>query len=637
MRLGAADLFDLKFLRDARLSPDGCHVAYVVSSTDSEEHFELWIQDIEQEGPARRCAYAGNAMTPRWSPNGRWIAFVGDRRLLVCEFPSLRISEPLTPESLTAHEAPAWSPDSARLAVSLREHYPVDGARRIQGTHFRADGVGFLESSNQRIYEVDPISRAVRCLTPPTLGCFQPEWSPSGEHVLFLGTDAPLKYSPYAHKLFTVAVNEGRITQVLGESWFIVSAHWLPDGERIAVAAARDSTLTIPVVHLWVVNREGDQASLRTEGAIGNIGLRIHHDMPAWDLTNTNVFVVADGEEVFATAQRGGNVEIWRISLTGAVAVKRTIVGERTCIALDANAGADVILFAASDLRSPTELWRATLCGERQKRLTILNDPVLARWPEISVEHFSFQSSDGMEIESWFMGPAARTGPIPTILFIHGGPFGATGNVFRYDFQMLCAHGYGIVFANFRGSSGYTEFFVRAIMGDWGGRAYPDHMGAVDAAVARGFADAERLGVWGPSHGGFATCWIVGHTNRFRAAVAEASVTNLVSQYYLTDIPEVFQRDLGGRPHEILDVYRSRSPITYAHRCITPTMLLHGEEDLRCPIGEAEQFHRALLDVGCVTELCRIPQCSHNGDSAGPLSARQAQNEALLRWFEHYL
>jgi dipeptidyl aminopeptidase/acylaminoacyl peptidase len=162
-------------------------------------------------------------------------------------------------------------------------------------------------------------------------------------------------------------------------------------------------------------------------------------------------------------------------------------------------------------------------------------------------------------------------------------------------------------------------------------------MGAIDAAIALGFVDPERIGVWGPSHGGFATCWIVGQTNRFKAAVAEAAFSDLATMYYSTDAPDVWVRDLGGRPDEVPDVYRAGSPMSYAHRCTTPTLLLHGEDDYRCPITEAEQFHRALHDVGCVTELVRIPGCSHLGDAIGPLHARRAQNEALVEWFERHL
>jgi len=504
--------------------------------------------------------------------------------------------------------------------------------------HFRAEGLGFIDALSQHIYEIDPSSGALRCLTPAQSICSQPEWSPCGRRILFLATDAEIPFASYSPRLLTVGADDGEITEVLGSRWYIASARWLPGGEHIAVAAARDSTLTISTLSLWVVDRFGTDAQLRTPGMVGSIGFWNHHDMPVWDcMYGTNALSILDRQTAFASVQKGGCVEIWRISLEGDVAVDRVLTGDRSCIVLDANRTANILLFAATDLRSPTELSRATLDSYKEDRITRLNDKVLARWPETSVERFAYESADGTEIEAWFMASASRAGPLPTVLFIHGGPFGATGYAFRYDFLLLATQGYGVVFANFRGSAGYGEPFVRAIMGDWGERGYPDHIGAVDAAVARGFADPRRLGVWGPSHGGFATCWIVGHTNRFKAAIAEAAFTNFTTLYYLTDAPDVFARDLGGRPHEIPDVYRARSPITYAHRCTTPTMLLHGEDDLRCPISEAEQFHRVLRDVGCTTELFRIPGCSHLGDSVGPLSARRAQNEALLSWFQQYL
>jgi dipeptidyl aminopeptidase/acylaminoacyl peptidase len=435
----------------------------------------------------------------------------------------------------------------------------------------------------------------------------------------------------------TVNVDNGAINEVLGNRWYIVDARWLPGGERVAVAAAFDSTLTIPAPGLWVVDRSGGNADFRTPGAIGNVGFRIHHDMPVWDLTHGKSITVLDQHTAFATVQKGGCVEIWRIALDGAIAVERVVGGARSCMVLDAHPAANMLLYATTDLQSPTELCRSSLSGTDEHRLTQLNDAVIARWPAIAVEPLVFKSADGTEIEAWFLRGASRSGSLPTVLFIHGGPFSSTGHAFRYDFLLLAAHGFGVLFANFRGSSGYGDAFSRAIMGNWGERGFMDHMGTVDAAIARGFADPERLGVWGPSHGGFATCWVVGHTRRFRAAVAEAAFTDFSTLYHQTDAPESFARDLGGKPHEIPDVYRALSPLTYAHRCTTPTLLLHGEDDLRCPIGEAEQFHRVLIDAGCTTELFRIPDCHHMGDSTGPLSARCAQNEALLDWFQRFL
>jgi dipeptidyl aminopeptidase/acylaminoacyl peptidase len=454
-----------------------------------------------------------------------------------------------------------------------------------------------------------------------------------------LATDNSSAYLSFPARLVALEVTTGAATELLRGEWFVACARWLPEGNAIAVVGAPQGVLTIPAFSLWSVDAVGRRdPELRTPGMTGNLGFFVEHDMPVTEwMYGSNAITILDSKTIFATVQRRGSAEIWRIGVEGAIAMTPLTTGDRSSIVLDASRVAKLLVCAATDLKSPSELSRMTIDTLKEKRLTALNDELLAGWPQIRVERFDFKSPDGTEVEAWFLAPSGREGPLPTVLYIHGGPFGATGYGFRFDFHLLASQGYGVLFANFRGSTGYGEAFTRAIMGDWGARGYPDHIATVDAAIARGFADASRLGVWGHSHGGFATCWIVGHTKRFKAAVAEAGFVNFATLYYLSDIPEIFSRDLGGRPHEIPDVYRACSPITYAHRCITPTLLLHGEEDLRCPISEAEQFHRALQDAGCITELFRIPGCSHSGDSTGPLSARRAQNEALLEWFERYL
>lgn len=633
--LAPTDLFSLQFLRDARLSPDGSYVVYGLSRTDDQERFEIWIANVTGEGK-RRLPYVGNARSARWSPDGRWIAFDADGRLRVAAFPDFAISDPLTPVHLAVQGAPSWSPDSRLIAVSLLESRAVPGPRHITSRLFRADGIGLVGGLTQRIYAVDRCDNSLRALSQPGTLCSQPQWSPCGRRILFLASDDAIPFASYSPKLFTVEVSDGQVNEVLGERWFIGNACWLPGGDRIAVAAARDSTLTVPTLSLWVVDAITAEAELRTQGLVGNIGCRIHHDMPAWDLT-ASMLAVADQNTAYASVQKRGAVEIWRISLAGELSMEPVITGERACLILDVHADSNTLLFSVSELNSPTELWRRSLAHAKEERLTSLNDAVLAKWPTTHVERFTFNSADGLGIDAWFMADARRKGPLPTVMFIHGGPFIATGEAFRYDFLLLASRGFGVLFANFRGSAGYGEPFARAIMGDYGARGFPDHMGAADAAISRGFADPNRLGVWGASHGGFATCWIVGHTLRFKAAVAEAAVTNFTTTYYLSDAPDGIVRDLGGPPHEIPDIYRSRSPLTYAHRCTTPTLLLHGEDDLRCPIAEAEQFYRALQDVGCITELLRIPDCSHLGDSIGPLSARRAQNEGLIDWFQRHL
>jgi dipeptidyl aminopeptidase/acylaminoacyl peptidase len=358
--------------------------------------------------------------------------------------------------------------------------------------------------------------------------------------------------------------------------------------------------------------------------------------MPVWDAHCA--LVVPNNEYAFVTVQSGDRSTINRVALTGDIQLAEIVGGNRSSVILDACQVTHSVLYWVTGFDTPSELCVARWddpCKERQ--LTELNSTIIAKWPKMRVEHLRFNGADDLELEGWFMARHDSEGPQPTVMFIHGGPYSAVGNVFRFDFWLLAANGFGVLFINFRGSLGYGAAFSLAIDPDWGNNGFPDHIAAVDAAVARGLADNLRLGVWGASHGGFATAWIVGHTNRFKAAVAEASLPDFSIAYYLSDLPDFFAHLLGGTPIECPSGYQARSPLTYAHQCKTPTLLLHGEADIRCPIAGAESFFRALLDAGCVTELVRLKACDHLGDSVGPLSARLGQNQALLSWFKRYL
>lgn len=236
------------------------------------------------------------------------------------------------------------------------------------------------------------------------------------------------------------------------------------------------------------------------------------------------------------------------------------------------------------------------------------------------------------------MKPAVGQPPYPTVLYTHGGPYAGFGHLFFFDFQMLAGAGYGVLFINHRGSSGYGDEFSLAITGDWGNLDYKDLMAGVDLAVEWGLADPDRLGVCGLSGGGYLSCWIVGHTERFKAAVPENPVTNWVSEYGVSDVgPELGAQCLGGAPHEIPEVYTRCSPITYAHRCKTPTLLIQAESDHRCPPEQSEQFFTVLRANGCVAEMVRLPNEFHDGSIMGGLPARRAQNEALLDWMNRYV
>jgi dipeptidyl aminopeptidase/acylaminoacyl peptidase len=466
----------------------------------------------------------------------------------------------------------------------------------------------------------------------------RPLFDSTGRRLLFLGADSALAYASFGGlKVFTLDLLSGAISTVMKGDWSISAAAWTPTGDSIVVAGARNGSLTVPSPELWIVGADGSDPRCRTNGCDGVVGLRMHHDMPTWNTSQEFAFVVPHAEQAFATLTHHGKAEILRISLEGSLDFEPVIYGDRSCLIVDACIATSELLFCASDMCRPWELCIAEMTGRNEREIASLNSSAIDSWPELKTEHLTVTSPDGISFEGWHLARRDREAPQPTVMFIHGGPFLSVGHIFRFDFHLLASNGFAVLFANFRGSVGYGNSFSRAIMGDWGARGYLDHMSAAETAVSRGMADPDHLGVWGASHGGFATAWIVGHTTRFRAAVAESSITNFSTLYYLSDDPDVFARDLGGRPDEIPEVYRSHSPLAYAACCRTPTLLLHGENDLRCPMAEAEQFYRALHDANCVTELVIVPGMTHIGDSIGPLAARKGQNEALLDWFQRYL
>jgi len=637
--LSAEDVLRLSFIRDARISADGQQLAYEISRTEGHmDVSEIWIHDFDStrhRAPTRKA----EGRYPRWSVAGQ-LAYVangsGTASLVILSNHGDGAPHVIEIPAGTLQGPPAWSADGTRIAVVVESNsYEATEVRRVTAREFRADGLGFIDQRTQKICIVDVASGALSTIVEDGNYYAHLEWDEAGERLLYLGTSSPIPGSNYSPSLYTVRIADKAIRRHLDREWFIQSAHWLPCGQRFVIVAAYQSPLTIPTTDLWVVDCDGSARSCRSPSVKGKVGFRLHHDMPIWDLSNLNGVVLASPDSVWATAQLGGRAEIFELSLRGPIQCRRIIGGERACIALNASNDRRKLLFVSATMLTPPDLY--IWDGQAEHQITHSNNEVLTSWPELRVRPLNARSADGLDIEGWFLAQAGQAAPVRTVMFIHGGPFIAAGHAFRFDLHLLASRGFGVLFGNFRGSFGYGEEFGQAVMGDWGARAFPDHMALVETGIALGLVDPARLGVWGASHGGFATCWLVGHTSRFRAAVAEAAVTNLESAYYLSDSPEFICRDLGGRPHEIPDVYRARSPLTYAHRCRTPTLLIHGELDLRCPMAEAEQFHRALLDVGCISELVRLRDANHMGDSIGPPRTRVAQNTALLEWFERFL
>jgi dipeptidyl aminopeptidase/acylaminoacyl peptidase len=532
---------------------------------------------------------------------------------------------------------PVWSPDGGWLAFTAGPPGdPPDYARpyRLTRQVYRFDELGYLDGAVQDIYVVATAGGEARRLTDDANNNTMPAWSPDGRRILFSATMQPDTLRAYYPHLRLVSL-DGEVRDLTGDWGYALSAAWLPDG-RVVFCGQPYGEPIGSKSDLWVLDGAGGAPECRTADLPLHIGAGLQADMPTALQQVPRVLPTADGRAVYVQVQDGGTVQIYRVALGGPADWAAVANGERSCFPLDVQAGR--LLFAASALDNPLDLYITRLDGAEERRLTQVNAEALAEWQLPTVERLEFQGADGTAVEGWVMQPATGARPFPAILYIHGGPHSGFGQIFSFDFQMLAGAGYAVLIVNQRGSTGYGDAFATQIIGDWGNHDYHDLIAGVDAAVARGIADPDRLGVCGLSGGGNLSCWIVGQTGRFKAAVPENPVTNWVSFYGVSDIgPWFATSELGGRPHEIPEVYRRCSPITYAHRCTTPTLLIQGEADYRCPAEQSEQFYTVLKASGCTVEMLRLPASSHAGSIRGAPGLRRAQNAALLEWMNRYV
>ncbi len=544
---------------------------------------------------------------------------------------------PLTTLEQGVSSGPAWSPDGARLAFTAGppgERLDRDKPFRVTRPVYRYDELGFLRSMEQELYVVAVEGGEPTRLTHDGFYNSQPQWSPDGRELLFLATMFPDSFRSRA--TLRVVTLDGETRDLIAEWGSVVAAAWLPDGERIVFVGQPHARPIGSKSDVWVVSRTGGAPACRTAGLEVGIGSALQSDMPPALTKSPRLLPDADGQHVFLTVQEGGTMPIFRVVLDGEPAWEAVITGERSAFPLSLEA--DKLLFLASTLDDPTTLFLAAPDGTGERRLTRLNEPLLARRSLPRTVPLAFRSADETPVEGWLLLPPTGEPPFPTILYIHGGPHSGFGHIFSFDFQMLAGAGFAVLIVNQRGSTGYGDAFATQIIGDWGNLDYEDLMAGVDFAIQEGHADGERLGCCGLSGGGNLSCWIVGHTDRFKAAVPENPVTNWVSFYGVSDIGPWFAvEELGGAPHEIPEVYHRCSPISYAHRCTTPTLLIQGTEDYRCPPEQSEQFYTTLRANGCPAELLYLPGGSHAGAIRGAPPLRRAQNEALLGWMKRWI
>lgn len=645
------DLFRFRFVVGADLSTDGSRVVFAqtrIAPTETEEddddveHSDLYLLEVES-GTVRRLTFNDSTNSePAISPDCSQVAFTSTRT----EKPQLWLlpldgGEPrrLTDLPQGVGGGAVWSPDGTKIAFTAG---PQDEPRkperpyRVTRTVWRFDEIGVVDDAVRDVYVFDASQDAgePRRLTDDRFMNSMPKWSADGQSLVYVAS-----HDPDSHEIASMLrrVDLGGTVTDLTEPDGLVVAHapmsdgrvaYVVDFERDKVVGSRPS--------LYVLDPATGERTRRGADIEGHIESGIQPDNPAGRLGQGQLLLGAGDREAVVTVQTGGEVALVRVALDGEESHTLVAGGTRVCAPLSAR-GAKV-LFAAFGFTEPGDLHLVDLETGEERRLTHLNDDLLAELDLPTVIALRFASTDGASVEGWFLHGAESETPLPTVLGIHGGPHSGWGAHFNFDHLMFAGAGYGVLLVNHRASTGYGDAFATAIRGDWGNLDYADLMAGVDHAIEQGLADPDRLGVFGISGGGNLTGWVIGHTDRFKAACPENPVFNWFSMYGTSDIGADFgARELGGTPYEVEDVYRRCSPITYADRCTTPTLFLQHERDFRCPAEQTEQFFTVLRVNGVPAEMLRFPDTPHVGSIIGPIGHRRAQNEALLDWMNRHV
>ena len=643
------DVFELEFAADPQISPDATQVVYVRNSMDimkDRRRSALWI--VAADGAEHRKLTNGTTTesSPRWSPDGSKLIYLskeeGTTQIFLRWMDSgqtARLSQLTSPPS-----GLSWSPDGRWIAFSMlvEEDAPelvklpkkpegaewADPPILIDRLKYRSDGSGDLPQGFNHLFVLPAEGGTPRQLTQ---GSFHhreaPVWTPDGEALIFSGNRNPdWRHEYHNSEIYALNVKDGTVKALTTRKGPDRNPAVSPDGKTIAYLSFDDQVQTYQVTDLHLMNRDG------TNQRVLVADLDRDASSPVW---------AKDGSGIYFQYDDQGNTKIAFTDLQGKLRIVADNLGG-TSLGRPYGGGSfsvssKQLAFTRTRPDHPAEV-AVVLAGGAAKEITRLNADLLAHRKLARVEEIRYRSSfDNREIQGWVVSPPDFDAgkKYPLILEIHGGPVANYGDRFSAEIQLYAAKGYVVLYANPRGSTGYGREFGNLLHHNYPGQDYDDLISGVDALIARGYIDEKRLYVTGGSAGGIMTAWIVGKTDRFRAAVAAKPVINWYSKVLMADnYYQYHNYRYPGSPWENPEAYLKFSPISLVGNVTTPTMLLTGTADLRTPLSESEQFYGALKMRNIDTALVRIPGASHHITTRPSQLIAKVAN--VLAWFERY-
>jgi dipeptidyl aminopeptidase/acylaminoacyl peptidase len=644
------DIFGLEVATDPQISPDGTSIAYVRKSNDvmtDRARSTIWLVNVKSGAQTPLVAGPGAHMSPRWSPDGKRLAYVssdgsGSPQLYVRWLATGATAKvtglPDSPGSI------AWSHDGSKIAYTLAvPDAPAtlgsapakpEGAKWadplevITAVTYRADGAGYLKPGHDHIFVVSADGGA------PVQLSFGPyddggplSWSADGRTIYFSANrHKDWERNPANSEVYALDVATGAVKALTSRNGPDQNPVLSPDGKSIAYLGYDDKYLGYQNVRLYVMNRDGSGSRVLTPSLDRSV------DDIAWSADGKALYVKYDDKAVTKVARVGldGSLRDLASGLKGA-GLDRPYTGGDFSVARDGT-----IAYTGGTALRPADV-EVTKGGEG-RRLTHLNDDFLGNKTLGQVKPLAVTAPDGRTVDAWIVTPPNYdpAKKYPLILEIHGGPFSAYSASFSTDDQLYAAAGYIVLFTNPRGSTSYGEEFANLIHHKYPGDDYGDLMSAVDAAVATANADPDNLFITGGSGGGVLTAWSVGKTDRFKAAATQKPVIDWTSFSLTSDgAPMYHQYWFDKFPWEDQAGYWARSPLSLVGNVKTPTLVVVGSEDYRTPVSESEQYYTALNLLHVPTALVKVPGASHGGIAARPSQAA-AKASAILAWFEKY-
>ncbi|MEO2076835.1 MAG: S9 family peptidase [Bacillus sp. (in: firmicutes)] len=651
------DLYELKSVVNPQVSPDGQSFVYVQTTIDQETDeyqshiFYQTTGNVEQ--PVQWTYGKGKNHSPRWSPDGRELAFVSNRsgknqiHILSAHGGEARQLTFLP----SGASNPVWSPDGCQIAFTTsmkpeqtifdkneekKQEKPVP--LEVTKMRYKSDASGFWQGTFQQVVLADVKTGELTQLTEGEHDVSLYNWSPDGKY-LAVGADlSEDSDASFIYDVFLLDIAKKELTAVTDSTGYFGSAAWSPDGKYLGMLGHEREFENATHTKIWMYSFQTKELKCVTTNwdvPVGDYMVGDFHQGASSPGLQWN----SDSNGFYFVGAEKGNINLYFSNINGDI--QPILVGEQHVYGYAIHSESQKAITAISKPTDIGDLYLLNLSGEAAlEKRTQVNHSFLTKTTLSQPEAIEFEGANGWKVHGWLMKPVGfeKGKKYSLLLEIHGGPHMMYGNTYMNEFQILAAKGYAVLYVNPRGGHGYGQAFVDAVRGDYGGNDYQDLMSAVDYVLETyDFIDEKRLGVTGGSYGGFMTNWIVGHTNRFKAAVTQRSISNWISFYGVSDIGYYFTEwQIDGDFRDIQKLWK-HSPLAYVEKVETPLLILHSEKDFRCPIEQAEQLFIALKRLGKKTKFVRFPEENHELSRSGKPSLRKSRLDYILGWFEETL